>query len=185
MGATAVDVTEIEVVHDVNQLEAARNVQGSLADFRSVDILRDVSNTHSSGTNNIAKYQVFVATANGAGPTDVSMFVRQVRVPKNIGTPLVVSNFFAGILEDTTLKLHALNYKNTDSFVEYDIFASFVGATTNNVDLYVITVAVPEGVTDPNFPVLPLANDPVATTVVLRSVEGGVKTYDYFMLSND
>ena len=126
------------------------------------------------------------ATFSGGtdGPITTNIAARGITVAASVGTqPVEVTGFFTSLTNDSTADFFAFPKVNKNGKIDYDLIYTAVGAGSVTLDLNIITVEVPTGATAPIFPVLPNATDPVQVAAVLRNDNGSVRTYDYFMLS--
>ena len=126
------------------------------------------------------------ATFSGGtdGPVTANIATRGVTVAASVGTtPVEVTGFFTSLTNDSTAEFFAFPKVNKNGKIDYDLIYTAVGAGSVTLDLNIVTVEVPVGATAPVFPVLPNATDPVQVAAVLRNDNGSVRTYDYFMLS--
>lgn len=126
--------------------------------------------------------------------SDVNVIHKTVRVPRDLDAS-VITDFFDNFRPDGLVKnLVVIPLRTADTFIEYSIFFFWEGATGNTkMDLYFGTVEVEEGKT-PLFPKISTDSPYQTTTLVARSMKGGVgsttnpptgltRVYDYFVIA--
>lgn len=125
---------------------------------------------------------------------DVNLIHKTVRVSKDLDAT-IITDFFDNFRPDGLVKnLVVIPLRTADTFIEYSIFFFWEGATGNTkMDLYFGTVEVEEGKT-PLFPKISTDSPYQTTTLVARSMKGGVgsttnpptgltRVYDYFVIA--
>jgi hypothetical protein len=180
--------TSITPTKDTIQVLGAENtltVNGNLADYRHMSIAQSHREENPDITGQKTAYDFLVSSSGAAGPVVASVHHRAIGKVLNQAQGIV--SFFTGVRIGVDDQFHVIRKGDIGQEESYDLFFTWsdVLGTLTNLNITVETVQVPDtanGVTGAGIPLPPVINatDPVHSVAVLRSVQGGVRTYDIF-----
>lgn len=175
-----IDVVELSFVDDGVESQTVTN--GSRTTFRGMSVESINDDRSVGGPDDSQNYDLITSSDGAQADTgDGVVNHRTVRVPLDVSTDLFIDNFFT----NTTLnfnrdKFQVFERYRTDTDIIYDVFYLST-APTGAIDL-ALNVITRTGEPGDTFPTYSTLTDHEWVTVVLRSVQGNVRTWDIFQL---
>lgn len=165
--------------------ESTLTVDGNLADYRKMSIAQSHREENPAVTGQKTSYDFLVSSSGAAGPVTANVHHRAIGKILNEAQGIV--SFFTGVRIGVDNQFHVIRKGDIGQEESYDLFYTWsaVGGTLTNLNITIQTVQVPDtadGVTGTPVALPPViqAADPVNSVAVLRTVQGGVRTYDVF-----